>query len=141
MIFLFLTGGIRWCFFEFLGGVGLGGMGAQKCDVKSSHLYPPLFYTSVFHLCFQPGTFLSAMPCPIDEPCEGSVGTEWPLAEKGFWENMGPRDLIDGGESSNYSVAWGPELEMFGSYARRLAMGNPSDHVTESTRVQRCFLF
>jgi hypothetical protein len=28
------------------------------------------------------------------------------LAEKGFWENMGPRDLIDGGALSNYSVAW-----------------------------------
>ena len=27
-------------------------MGAQKCDVKSSYLYPPLFYTSVLHLWF-----------------------------------------------------------------------------------------
>ena len=34
------------------------------------------------------------------------MGTAWPLAEKGFWENMGPRDLIDGGALSNYSVAW-----------------------------------
>ena len=49
------------------------------------------------------------MPCPIDEPCEGSVGTDWPLAEKGYWENMGPRDLIDGGESTNASIAWWDE--------------------------------
>ena len=46
------------------------------------------------------------MPCPVDEPCDGSVGTDWPLAEKGHWENMGPRALIDGGDDTNASVAW-----------------------------------
>jgi len=46
------------------------------------------------------------MPCPVDEPCEGSVGTDWPLAKKGFWENMGPRMLIDGGEETNASIPW-----------------------------------
>jgi hypothetical protein len=46
------------------------------------------------------------MPCPFDEPCEGSVGTDWPLAKNGFWENMGPRMLIDGGEETNASIPW-----------------------------------
>ena len=36
------------------------------------------------------------MPCPVDEACEGSVGTTFPLTDIGYWENMGPRDLIEG---------------------------------------------
>jgi predicted outer membrane repeat protein len=48
------------------------------------------------------------MPCPEDEACEGSVGTTFPLTDVGFWENMGPRDLLEG-EIQGVPIGINPE--------------------------------